>query len=158
MKPDAPTVRIQKNSPYAWRKGVVFTDTVGKAYGCEPGPCPTEYRCYIKEVCPICVQRVRWPHRGKKSFVLRATPRPGGTSREVSYSVRHYHTRFGKICKYPIFRRANFSLASGYVRHCRGDHRSPANKLHRNLLVSRRENVIYRLAAIRFCYTKPSGG
>ena len=39
----------------------------------------------------------------KRSFVLRATPRPGGTSREVSYSVRHYHTRFAPICKYPNF-------------------------------------------------------
>ncbi len=34
------------------------------------------------------------------SFVLRATPRPGGTSREVSYSVRRNHTRLEEKCKY----------------------------------------------------------
>ena len=37
-----------------------------------------------------------------KSFVLRATPRPGGTSREVSYSVRAYHTPSGRKSKYPF--------------------------------------------------------
>ena len=40
---------------------------------------PTEYRCFIKEVNPFMAQRVRKPHRGKISFVLRATPRPDGT-------------------------------------------------------------------------------
>ena len=41
----------------------------------------------------------------KNSFVLRATPRPGGTSREVSYSVLPYHTRLEEKCKvlFPYF-------------------------------------------------------
>ena len=43
------------------------------------------------------VQRVRIPHRGHESFVCHSTPHFDSTSREVSYSVRPYHTR--KCCK-----------------------------------------------------------
>jgi hypothetical protein len=44
-------------------------------------------------------QRVRIPHRGRKSFVCHTTPHYGSTSREVSYSVLAYHTRNAPNCK-----------------------------------------------------------
>ena len=46
------------------------------------------------------VQRVRKPHRGRESFVCHSTPHFDSTSREVSYSVRMYHTRYSEKCKY----------------------------------------------------------
>ena len=39
---------------------------------------PTEYRCYIKEVFLICNSGCGDPIV-ERSFVLQATPRPGGT-------------------------------------------------------------------------------
>jgi len=40
----------------------------------------------------------------KKSFVCHSTPHFGSTSREVSYSVRTYHTLFYKKSKSPIYK------------------------------------------------------
>ena len=56
----------------------MYRDPEGKASEKQPTICPTEYRCYIKEVflyvCSGCGNDTV-----EKSFVLRATPRPGGT-------------------------------------------------------------------------------
>ena len=41
----------------------------------------------------------------KKSFVCHSTPHFGSTSREVSYSVRTYHTLFYKKSKSPIYKK-----------------------------------------------------
>ena len=56
------------------------------------------------------LQRVRIPHRGYKlsgfnspqlvPFVCHSTPHFDSTSREVSYSVRSYHTPCFYKCKY----------------------------------------------------------
>ena len=40
----------------------------------------------------------------KKSFVCHSTPHFGSTSREVSYSVRTYHTPLCKKSKSPIYK------------------------------------------------------
>ena len=44
----------------------------------QPAICPTEYRCYIKEVFPYATAGAVTPS-WKISFVHRATPRPDGT-------------------------------------------------------------------------------
>lgn len=45
-------------------------------------------------------QRVRKSHRGRMPFVCHTTPHFDSTSREVSYSVRPYHTRRKMKSKY----------------------------------------------------------
>ena len=45
-------------------------------------------------------QRVRITPSRTKSFVCQTTPHFGSTSREVSYSVRSYHTRYARKSKY----------------------------------------------------------
>ncbi len=44
-------------------------------------------------------QRVRITSSRIKSFVCQTTPHFGSTSREVSYSVRDYHTPYRGKCK-----------------------------------------------------------
>ena len=44
-------------------------------------------------------QRVRITSSRIKSFVCQTTPHFGSTSREVSYSVRAYHTPYGEKSK-----------------------------------------------------------
>ena len=53
-------------------------DTEGTQQQIQPTNRPTEYRCYIKEVNPIWRSGCGDPI-AEISFVLRATPRPGGT-------------------------------------------------------------------------------
>ena len=72
---------------------------IGQGSEKQPTIRPTEYRCYIKEDFLYATAGAVTPSR-ISSFVLRATPRPGGTSREVSYSVPDYHTTKDRICKY----------------------------------------------------------
>ena len=57
------------------------------------------------------VQRVRKPHRGHKPFVCHSTPHFDSTSREVFYSVRMYHTRFGGKCKYFFIKKKGLTFA-----------------------------------------------
>ena len=54
-------------------------------------------------------QRVRIPHRGRKSFVCQTTPHFDSTSRGVSYSVLQYHTQEVRKSKPPFsfFRKDN---------------------------------------------------
>ena len=50
---------------------------------------------------------------------------------------------------------SNFSLACCWITHSRGGHWPSVNKLQGNLLIFRRKIMKYRLAAMRFCGTKP---
>ncbi len=75
---------------------------------------PTEYRLSYKELF-LYGQRVRKPHRGQKSFVCHSTPHFGSTSREVSYSVRGYHTISCCKCKSPICKNSLLFMKIKYI-------------------------------------------
>ena len=53
----------------------------------------------------------------KMSFVCHSTPHFGSTSREVSYSVRAYHTPYCRKSKSPIYK--NFFLFMKIKYKCR---------------------------------------
>ena len=48
----------------------------------------------------------------EKSFVCHSTPHFDSTSREVSYSVRAYHTRYMEKSKYPFAKTVKFQLGA----------------------------------------------
>ena len=51
----------------------------------------------------------------KKSFVCHSTPHFGSTSREVSYSVRTYHTLLCEKSKSPIYKNILLFMKIKYI-------------------------------------------
>ena len=51
----------------------------------------------------------------KMSFVCHSTPHFDSTSREVSYSVRIYHTLLLKKSKSPIYKNTGFFMKIKYI-------------------------------------------
>ena len=53
----------------------------------------------------------------KMSFVCHSTPHFGSTSREVSYSVRIYHTPLWGKSKSPIYKNTPLFMKIKYIRY-----------------------------------------
>ena len=75
---------------------------------------PTEYRCLHIRGYLIWAAGAEASSRTEKSFVCQTTPHFGSTSREVSYSVRNYHTTSARNCKSPICRKPSVFMNFEY--------------------------------------------